>query len=105
MSVYRLPAGALLLTGTALEACRYAVAVAQRARARNGLPPSTQLAQLGEALAAAGQTDSPAEPAGLLGCSERKARRLAPQLGGRLTGGRWLLDRVAVTEHLEGVNP
>jgi hypothetical protein len=117
VSVYRLPAGALLLTGTALEACRYAVAVAQRARARNGLPPSTQLAQLGEALAAAGQTDSPAEPAGqpdnvttseaaaLLGCSERKARRLAPQLGGRLTGGRWLLDRVAVTEHLEGVNP
>lgn len=114
MSVYRLPPGAVLLTGPALDACRYAVAVAQRARARNALPPSRQLAQLAEALAAAGHTDAvedadvqpdamtTTEAAAQLGCSERTARRMAPQLGGRLTAGRWLLDRVAVAEHLEG---
>lgn len=117
MSVYRLPPGAVLLTGPALDACRYAVGVAQRARARNGLPPSTQLAQLADALTAAGQPDSAEDAAGQpdamttheaaaqLGCSERTARRLAPALGGQRVGGRWLLDRVAVTEHLEGVNP
>lgn len=40
--------------------------------------------------------------AALLGCSTRTATRLAPKLGGRLVGGRWLLDRQAVTEHTEG---
>ena len=110
---YRLPAGSVLLTGSALDAARYAVDVAQRARARNGLPPSTALARLAAALSPAGQTDNPNEPTGeaddmtteeaarLLGCSPRQARRLAPALGGRLTGGRWLLDRVAVAEHTE----
>lgn len=114
MSVYRMPAGALLLTGPALETTRYAVGVAQHARRRNGLPPSTQLAELAEALTVAGHTDSPEdadvqpdamtthEAAAQLGCSERTARRKAPQLGGQQVGGRWLLDRLAVAEHLEG---
>ncbi len=114
MTAYRLPPGAVLLDGADLAVVRYAVEVAQRARRRNGLPRSTALAQLADALAVPGQTDAPDEAPGeaeymstheaatLLGCSERQARRLAPALGGRLVGGRWLLDRVAVTEHLEG---
>ena len=110
----------VLLTGSAIDAVRYAVDVAQRARGRNGLPPSVMLAALREALAAPGQTDTAGGPAGhpegvgleetvstqeagnLLGCSPRTARRLAPQLGGRCVGGVWLLDRLAVAEHVEG---
>lgn len=114
MSIYRIPAGALLLDGAALDAARYAVRVAQRARARNGLPPSVQLARLGEALSAAGPADAAdddhgqpdamttTEAAAQLGCSERQVRRMALRLGGQLVGGRWLLDRTAVSEHLEG---
>lgn len=114
MSAYRVPAGAVLLDGPALDVARYAVTVAQRARARNGLPPSRALAGLADVLSPAGQADTPdeapgeaddmttAEAAELLGVSRRTARRLAPALGGRLVGGRWLLDRQAVTEHLEG---
>lgn len=117
MTVYRLPPGAVLLTGTALDAARYAVDVTQRARARNGLPPSSALARLAAALAAPGQTDTAEEAPGqgdymttdeaahLLGCSTRQARRLAPALGGQLVGGRWLVDRLAVTEHTEGTRP
>lgn len=105
----------LLLTGRALELAGYAVKLAQRFRARNALPPLAALDQLATALAAPGQPDTPAEPVGdpetvttdqaaeLLNCSTRQARRLAPALGGRLVGGRWLLDRQAVTEHLEGM--
>jgi len=37
-----------------------------------------------------------------LGLSKRQTRRLAPNLGGRLIGSRWLLDAQAVTEHIEG---
>lgn len=113
MSIVRIESG-VLLTGGALDAARYCVDVAQRARARNGLPPSVALARLAEALAAPGQEDNPDEPAGqpdlvtteeaaeMLGVSLRTARRLAPLLGGRRIGGRWLLDRQAVTEHKEG---
>lgn len=109
-----IPPGSLLLTGRAVELCRYAAAAAQRYRTSNGLPPLVGLTQLAEALAAAGQADMPAEPEGqpdtvttheaaaLLGCSERQVRRKAALLGGRLTGGRWLLDRAAIAEHLEG---
>ncbi|MFX1757245.1 helix-turn-helix domain-containing protein [Rhodococcus sp. As11] len=111
--VQRLAPGVLLLTGDAVQALAYAVQVAQRARQRNGLPPSRALAALASA---AGQQDTePAsaletepewitteEAARMLGISDRQARRLAPRLGGRLTGGRWLLDRRAVTEHQEG---
>lgn len=111
--VQRLAPDVLLLTGDAIGALAYAVAVAQRARARNGLPPSRALSALASA---AGQQDTEPTPeldtdeelittqeaAQMLGCSNRQARRRAPQLGGRLTGGRWLLDRRAVLEHLEG---
>lgn len=111
--IQRLAPGVLLLTGDAVQAVAYAVTVAQRARQRNGLPPSRGLAAL---LAATGQPDTrPAptletepewitteEAARMLNISNRQARRLAPALGGRLTGGRWLLDRRAVTEHQEG---
>jgi excisionase family DNA binding protein len=111
----RLPEGAVLLTGDALVACRYAVTVAQRARGRNGLPPSVGLAHLAAALSPAGHADMPDEAAGepedmttdeaarLLGYSTRQVRRLAPALGGRLVGGRWLVDRQAVSEHKEGL--
>jgi hypothetical protein len=29
-------------------------------------------------------------------------QRIAPRLGGRMVGGRWLLDRRAVEEHRDG---
>ncbi len=116
--VQRLAPGVVLLTGDAVDALAYAVAVTQRARQRNGLPPSRALTAL--AMAATGHADNNIQPqehdephdlmtteeaAHMLGCSNRQARRLAPQLGGRLTGGRWLLDRQAVTEHQEGTQP
>ncbi len=118
MSVFRMPAGSVLLTGEEIELARYAVEVTQRARTRNGLPNSRRLGLLYEALAGCGQTDS-AEEAGeqaeaqvqgmtvteaaeLLRVSARTVRRLAPRLGGRRIGGRWVLDPLAVTEHVEG---
>ncbi|MPM56430.1 hypothetical protein SDC9_103233 [bioreactor metagenome] len=105
---------AVLLTGREIEAVGYAIKLAQRVRARNGLPVSRDLAALAAALAATGQSDSPGQPeddtdfiavsaaADLLGASERTARRLAPRLGGRKIGGRWLVDRQAVAEHAAG---
>ena len=119
MTAYRLPAGAVLIDGRHLDALRYAVDVAQRARRRNGLPPAAALealAALVAPVAATGQSDSPDgavgeaddmtthEAAALLGCSTRTATRLAPKLGGRRIGGRWLVDRLAVAEHMEGRN-
>lgn len=107
----------VLLTGREIEVIVYAVRVAQRDRARNGLPRSRDLDQLAAAVAqaAGGQLDSPEqvevetdliscrEAAGILGCSERSVRRWAPGLGGQLVGGRWLVDRQAVLEHCEGL--
>ena len=112
---------AILLQGPALEALDYAVKVAQRSRRRNGLPDSGALLRLSRAfenLSVAGQSDTAPESvaeteeveewittdtaAHLLGCSSRQARRLAPALGGRLAGGRWLLDPHIVREHIEG---
>ena len=110
----------VLLSGSAIDAVLYAVDVAQRARSRNGLPPSTMLAALREALSPTGQADilpEPAEECGsrdrvpsaeaaqLLRCSPRQARRLAPTLGGERVGGRWVIDRQAITEHMEGRGP
>lgn len=111
---------AILLQGAAIDAVAYAIKVAQRSRRRNGLPDSGALAALGRAfenLSAAGQSDSTTDAEGdtedvnewitateaapLLGCSPRQARRLAPSLGGRLAGGRWLLDPQAVREHID----
>lgn len=114
MGALTLPAGSLLLTGRTLQTVGYAVDVAQKARRRNGLPPSRELAALAELLAVNGQTDSPEQPPGehdamtiheaaaLLQQSTRTVRRLAPQLGGRKVGRSWLLDRQAVTEHRDG---
>ncbi len=114
MSVHKLPPGSVLITGSGLDALRYAVRVAQRARQRNGLPRVAALDALAAAVAAPGQPDSPNDPVGeaddvtteqaaeMLGVSLRTVRRLAPGLGGRLVGGRWLLDRQAVTEHING---
>ena len=107
---------AILLSGRNLEVIVYAVRVAQRDRARNGLPRSRDLDQLATAVAqaAGGQPDSPeqvsaqadyvscSEAASILGCSERSVRRWAPGLGGQLVGGRWLVDRQAVAEHAAG---
>ena len=106
----------VLLTGREIEAVGYAIKLAQRDRARNGLPRSRDLDQLAAAVAQAadGQPDSPeqievqadyiscSEAASILGCSERSVRRWAPGLGGQLVGGRWLVDRQAVVEHAAG---
>lgn len=111
----------MLLSGSAREAAIYAVKVAQRARARNGQPPSIALADLLAVLSPEGQRDRVAtadgetdyqlvsrewmttqEAANLLGCSPRTMRRHASGLGGRIVGGRLLLDRRAVIEHKEG---
>lgn len=117
MTTYRLPAGAVLIDGEALGLMRYTVEVTQRARARNGLPPSRHLAQLAALLAVDGHADSSDDPASeadyvsteeaadLLGCSTRTARRLAPQLGGQRIAGRWVLDRLAIAEHNQGRAP
>ena len=114
MGVVRLPADAVVLTGDALALVAYAVDTTQRARARNGLPPLAGLVSLRALVTPAGHGDNPSDPEGepelvttreaaeLLRCSERTARRLAPKLGGRNIGGRWLLDRHAVAEHLQG---
>lgn len=117
MTAYRLPAGAVLLDGRHLDALRYCIDVARRARRRTGLPPVAAvdaLAALVEPVTDPGHPDSGEGPtvepegmtthdaAALLGVSDRTARRLAPALGGRRIGGRWLVDRQAVAQHLEG---
>ncbi len=108
---------ALLITGRDIEVLAYAVRLAQQSRRRNGLPPAKALDALAAAAAGVSAVGHPDieteanyktdlmdidEAAGMLGCSTRQARRLAPQLGGRLVGGRWLVDRLAVAEHIEG---
>lgn len=113
---------AVLISGQSARILRDALLIAARARAINGLPVSrdyqTLAAELHAAMSAAGQSDvrtpavadagsmSPTVPieqaAAELGCSKRQARRLAPSLGGRIVGGRWLIDRQALTEHIEG---
>lgn len=109
---------AVILTGDAVAAVAEAVRVAQHARKRDGLLPSMAWARLEVVLAGpvaeVGQTDSPDSPVGehgymdaaaaaeLLGCSERTARRLAPKLGGQKRAGVWLIDSIAVREHLDG---
>ena len=56
-----------------------------------------------EALAALlAQAAERMRPAAVLLADSDTARRLAPKLGGRNIGGRWLLDRHAVAEHLQG---
>lgn len=115
MTLYRLPAGAVLLADEDAAAALYAVEAAQRSRQRNGLPPLLSLTRLHAALAPPGHGASPTEPVGepelvttreaaeLLRVSVRTVRRLAPGLGGRIVGGRLLLDRQAINEHTQGV--
>jgi len=113
--------GVVVLSGRTLRVMRDALAIALRARRLNGLPDSSSyvviIAEINEAMAAHGQTDvrddidmqasvlqpmSVEEAAGALGISRRQARRLAPKLGGRRIGGRWMLGPQAVREHMEG---
>jgi hypothetical protein len=42
------------------------------------------------------------QAATMLELSKRQTQRLAPQLGGKIIAGRWLLDADAIAEHLEG---
>ena len=84
------------------------------ARRRDGLAPSRALEQLRLHVTPAGQPDTEPEPtpeaeyvtseqaAQLLGVSRRTITRNADRLGGKLRGGRWLLDRVALEEHKQG---
>lgn len=107
----------LLLSGSAIEACRYAVVTTQKHRRRHGLPPSTELQLILQAISSVsdiGQSDTEnthgedsevmtiRELAELLNQSERTARRRARQLGGHKSGGIWFVDRQAAIEHLEG---
>jgi len=112
---------AVVLTGRWLAVARQAVHGANLARNRNGLPASADYAALADALAEAMSrprqcdTDTAApqalskpdeltvqEAMAVLGKSRRSVQRMAPRLGGRMVGGRWLLDRRAVEEHLDG---
>lgn len=108
----------VLLTGTAVSTTLRAILTQIRVRQRNGLPTSGELAQIREVLmSVAGHSDLGETPSGassvapdvgieeaakMLGTSERHARRLAPRLGGKRIGGRWLLDRDAIIEHTKG---
>jgi hypothetical protein len=115
--------GVLVLHGPLLNRTLQLVLIAARTRRHNGLPNSSVDAALAQALTAAmaahGQSDVP-EPVALpsfptteptvtvedaaqqLGLSRRQTRRLAPNLGGRVRAGRWLLDQHAIDEHLRG---
>ena len=112
----------VVLSGPAARAAAEALLIAIRSRRVNGAPSSHVYAELARVLvAAAGHADVRVEAnaeavdmqlnpptvtvddaAQRLGLSMRQARRLAPNLGGRLISGRWLLDDRAITEHIEG---
>ncbi|WP_373199840.1 helix-turn-helix domain-containing protein [Mycobacterium marinum] len=115
--------GVVVVHGVSLRVARDAMTIAASARRANGLPVSPAYLELAEAfdaaMSAARQCDvaqpavlqhypqktptvTIAEAAEALGLSKRQTQRLAPRLGGRLIGGRWLLDEQAVREHLEG---
>ena len=114
--------GVVIIHGTAARALCEAVLIAERARRSSGLPLSrdyaTIVAELHAAMSATGQSDVRSVPdpkndvvqptvpieqaAKELGISKRQVRRLAPDLGGRIVGGRWLLDQQAIREHIEG---
>lgn len=114
--------GVVVVHGATARVLRDALLIAERARRSSGLPCSSMYGELARelhaAMSATGQSDVPGEPdlhaevvtptvtveqaACELGVSKRQARRLAPDLGGRIVAGRWLIDRQALTEHLEG---
>lgn len=109
---------AVILTGAGVEVALHAAIKLERARRRNGLPTSGDLDELIKGcMAARGHSDvrktpDPAlsveerptipieEAATMLGLSHRQTRRIAEtKLGGRIIGGRWLLDKQAIIEH------
>ena len=113
--------GVVVLSGEAARATAEAMLIAVRSRRVSGLPRSRPYERLIAALvAAAGHVDvrtgdiadagvMQTQPtvtveaaASRLGLSKRQTRRLAPDLGGRIIAGRWLLDDLAITEHIEG---
>lgn len=114
--------GVVVLCGAALKEARDSALIAVKHRQKSGIPYRNYEAlasEFGEAMAAAGQPDvrSPAiskavavdqptvpltEAAVRLGVSERQARRLAPQLGGKKIAGSWFVDETALNEHIEG---
>lgn len=112
----------MYLDGYELRACLYAVNYAREARRREGKTASATLDQLARAMSAivsesptpddqnGAERDSElvgprshfltvAEVAQRLNITERHVRRLAPQLAGHLTAGRWLIPADAVEEH------
>ena len=117
--------GVVVISGNAARTLCEAVLIAERSRRSSGLPLSrdyaTIAAELHAAMSAAGQSDVRSDPdpktdvvhptvtieqaAEVLGVSKRQARRLAPDLGGRIVNGGWLLDPQAIREHIEGRTP
>lgn len=110
----RLPAGTVVLTGDALGLVAAALQVAQRDRARQGLPPSAGWRALQALVSPSGHGDSPegadpdhgsmstSEAAAALGVSPRTVRRKASALGGRLVAGVLVFDAVTILEHKHG---
>jgi hypothetical protein len=110
----RLPGDHYVLTGDDIGVVVAGLELAQRQRRADGLPRSPRLDELIRHMSGRPQSDiggratretrrmSIGEVAGLLGVSERHARRLAPQLGGVRIAGRWHLDPDAVGEHIRG---
>lgn len=120
-SVQRWP-GVVILTGPALRTALECALITIKHRSLSGLTnrPYEELArELHAAMTAAGQSDDRAtlleealtpeqptvtinEAATRLRLSPRQTRRLAPQLGGQHIAGRWLIDEIALREHIEG---
>ena len=105
---------AVVLTGRAIAAARYAVEVTRSVRAGAGRPPLDDLERLADVLAPRPGRDLDPEPdrqgkymtttqaAERLGVSPRHARRLAARLDAQLIGGRLLYPTAAVAQHHEG---
>jgi len=123
MGAQRISAG-VLLTGQMVTVALRAVDLTLRALARNERPREPSLEALhtvlSECLSECPRPDtvnrtaehttsgngwlSSCEAAGLLECSARTVRRLAPRLGGERIAGRWMIDSAALEEHLAGRN-
>jgi hypothetical protein len=110
------------LVGDDLHAAYYCAAEVTRSRWRTGQPipawlrnhydnldAQIRVSDLGqESGCDTGQFDqdrliTTAEAATMMLCSKRQAQRRAPELGGQIIGGRWLLSLNAVKQHIEGM--
>lgn len=114
----------VLLEGLAIVDCWRAARLLIAATRRDGLPVPNRLrvleavlgAEAGRVMADLGCSDVPTSPAApslplttwttkeaatVLGVSERRARALAPRLGGQRVGWSWQLDPVAVATYAE----